>query len=120
MPAAAVTAPTTGPPMRKPAPAAVTADDVAMFSSFTGTSAVDDSARRDIDRAADAADGAWNAEAVLRAASASRSLGIFESMWRDEASWREDRQGSTPGGGSEPIRPGFLCAAPSAATPGFG
>jgi hypothetical protein len=81
--------------MRKPAPAAVTADDVAMFSSFTGTSAVDDSARRDTDRAADAADGAWNAEAVLRAASASRSLGIFESMWRDEASWREDRQGST-------------------------
>ena len=76
MPAAAVTAPTTGPPMRKPAPAAVTADDVAMFSSFTGTSAVDDSARRDIDRAADAADGAWNAEAVLRAASASRSLAI--------------------------------------------
>lgn len=78
MPTAAVTAPTTGPPMRKPAPAAVTADDVAMFSSFTGTSAVDDSARRDIDRAADAADGAWNAEAVLRAASASRSLAMVE------------------------------------------
>ena len=79
MPAAAVTAPTTGPPMRKPAPAAVTADDVAMFSSFTGTSAVDDSARRDTDRAADAADGAFvrNEEAQAAALRATLEAGAF-------------------------------------------
>ena len=56
---------------------------------------------------------------VLRAASASRSLGIFESMWRDEASWREDRQGSTPGGGSEPIRPGICAHHPIGLHPWF-